>query len=699
MVAPLNNSTADFDAVVNTLERKLKKIKSIKSKYKNDLIKDIRNYKGTLKIVRGKLILNADFIGEIIKSQKLNNKSDAENRVWKKLFQVCHKKGLIHKRSSYFSIGLSIVSINPNIPSLYSVKLSHIDNYLNCRDTLYDGVEELSLDEKNKVAYRDLRLYQLMPLSDKELSKISTKEITFIDKETAILYIEQNALVQTSIKTYTLIKITGIELVAILKENRDSSIVYPFNSEDIKKDFFSYKNKCYDSLQISAIRMTARNLAILSSSPLQAVIAYDRTILSKMTISELNFLHPNKVPVYLLINEMKRLRYVKKRASIDKESDENEANLFSIKDLDKLQDLLKTKVASEFHKKIEVVKNELLKYKVNPDSTAHGKLIVDYIIWLLERAKKRKKMAISTFKGYIGLLQKHLFSKVEDLSQLQPNELDTIIDSLSRLQYKGKSIRKIRALIMLFFKYHNQNQNIAHIDTASIPKSLIFKEELNEIVLYIANTFGKGTIRQGRNSRFYVLEIQALIILAFYTGLRKNELRSRLLQDISIHDKKIYIDVNSDGLKRLGLKLKTSNAKRRVGATIENEGHLKILKNFLKHRETVKNKSDFLFLEVEKNEFIKDEQVFIKYRVKSKVLPESEFDEIGAILQNLIHRYVSFHSFRHSYATYEVKKILQNLSSNPHELIDLSVRMGHESPETTLRVYVHRSVLEMGGAL
>jgi len=89
-----------------------------------------------------------------------------------------------------------------------------------------------------------------------------------------------------------------------------------------------------------------------------------------------------------------------------------------------------------------------------------------------------------------------------------------------------------------------------------------------------------------------------------------------------------------------------------------------------------------------------DDMTHIKYAVKSKALPEIEFDDVTAILQGLTGRYVTFHSFRHSYASYEVKRIIENPSADPHQLIDLAVKMGHESSAIFLKVYTHRSVID-----
>lgn len=680
-----------------TLTEKIKKVRTINASFRNKFLKSIESFDDEIKVVSGKFVLKPKFYEHLIKSNNLNEKMQDENKAWKHLFDECRKAKLIHKSSSYFPKGLRIVSINPNVPSLFSVGYTSVDQYIKNRAELYSKVNDSTLLDKNKVAYRDLRLYQMMPLSSGELERINTRDIIFLGDHEALLYVEHHSIIATSIPIYSLIRVRGKELIDILKENFRAGVENPFLDVELKSDFAKYKTRYYGSSHISAINMTARNIAVLHSSPVKAVVSYDRTSVSKLTISEVNVLYPNSVPKHLLEQETERVFFALKRPNVDRESSENESESFTIKDLEKLQEMMKIQTASEFRKKIPGVKRELNSYLSSPESTTHGKFIVEYSLNLLDRVENRNKLAISTFKGYLGILDKHLFSKVEDLGMLQSSELDAIIGSLFRLQYKGKSIRKIRSLIMSFFKYHNQHHAMAHIDTSSVPRSLVFKDELTEILAYVKNTVGQGTIRKGKYSYFYMLEIQALIILAFYTGLRKSELRSRLLKDISVYDSKIYVDVNADGLKRLGLRLKTSNAKRRVCAIIDDVEHLKILQDFLVCRDKIKNKSDFLFLKVVTNESAQEDSTHITYAVKSKALPESEFDEITTMLQSITGRYVTFHSFRHSYASYEVKRIIDNPNSNPHQLIDLAVRMGHESPETTLKVYTHRSVLDLGG--
>ena len=134
------------------------------------------------------------------------------------------------------------------------------------------------------------------------------------------------------------------------------------------------------------------------------------------------------------------------------------------------------------------------------------------------------------------------------------------------------------------------------------------------------------------------------------------------------------------------MKLKTSTAKRRICTVIEDLDHLNIIRSYLYVRKNLKNKNKFLFLDVSRD-----------FNIRSKPMKENVFDKFSETLKEVTGRYVSFHSLRHSFASYEVKKILANLGSNPYQLMDLSLKMGHESPETTLKIYTHRSVLDLGG--
>jgi len=162
-------------------------------------------------------------------------------------------------------------------------------------------------------------------------------------------------------------------------------------------------------------------------------------------------------------------------------------------------------------------------------------------------------------------------------------------------------------------------------------------------------------------------------------------LRSRLLSDLYYDEAtgKFFLDINTEGMEDLGIRPKTTNAVRRISFEIENPFHLKKIMEFLKYRKKIKNKSRYLFLEIDRK----------SNRIKSKAIEEPVFDELSAIIQNITKRYASFHSLRHSYASYETLKILNNPNANVYSFIDLSTKMGHESPEITFKVYIHASLI------
>lgn len=675
------------DGNLKALEGKMKGKRGLGKDHRNMFLKSLRSY-NDLKFVAGKPVLSKKFYAHFSEEHKLDALTDSgkEEKMLYKFFAKLKKLGLIHQRSANFPKALSIISLNPNITSLYRVSLSHISKFTRAKSHHYDYVEMMRLDEKIAMLYTDLRLFQMQPLYHNELRSVKSSDIFFLDEDHAMIYLERDTIVRNTIAPYQLISICGHKTIELLQEICDKQTSYLFGNDSLEEHFKEYKNKYFGTLPLSAIHMTRVNSYVFHSSPLAVTLASNRNVASPVTLSELNTLFPNKISDEHLHKEAQRVLQAISRPDMEDVVLESERELFSIEEFVKLQDLLKTKTSSEFRLKVVAVKNELNKYIDDPVVSDHVKLIAKYILYLLDRYEKKAKMAASTIKNYIGLLNKHLFSKVEDLGNVQTHELNAILSELERLSYKQKSIRKTRALISTFFTLSNSNHTLNSINLSSYPKSLIYEHELDEVLSYIENLTMNHVQRQGIRYRFGILQMKALVLVGFYTGLRKSELRSRLLSDLYIYGNKLCTDVNKKGLKKLDLRLKTSNAKRRVCTEILNETHMSIIKEFLEIRKSISNKSPFLFLRISKNNTI-----------RSKAVDESVFDDLTMVLQSLTGRYVSFHSLRHSYATYEVKKILDSVDSDPYELIDLSVRMGHESPETTLKVYTHRSVLDLGG--
>lgn len=682
VVDTLSKPTLDIDA----LKAKMQGKRGLSKEMRTKLLSSLQSNRD-LKVVKSKAVLNLNFYAQFIKDHKLNeNKDKKDDNEYYNFFKKLKKYGLVHKTSALFPKQLSIVSINPNIASLHRVSLSHLDAYLDAKDKLFTHISSADTEEKIEQLYIYLRLFNKQTLKPNELKRIRVSDVIFVNDDKAIIYLERDNIISNTISPYHLITILDYEVITILKDVCIEKTKNLFFIDEHEKALQKFKKNYFDTLSISGIHMTGMNLELLHNSPIHTALATTRNTTSADTLSDINALHPNCVPEHLMNMEAKRVLHALSRPEVEETILESDAELFSIEQFTKLQELLRTKTSSEFRSGVTVTKNELEKYIKDKHVSQHIKLIASYILYLLKRYEKKQKMAASTVKNYIGLLNKHLFHRVEDLSNVQTHEINEILVSLERLRYKHKSIRKIRALVRSFFDMSNANHKLENINISSYPKSLILDTEIDDILTYIDTSISSTAQRKGTRYQFNILQAQALILLGFYTGLRKNELRSRLLRDVYIHDDTICIHVNKNGLKKLDMSLKTSNAKRRVCTEIKNKIHLAIIKKFLKLRQSLKIKSPFVFLRISKNNTI-----------RSKAIDESVFDELTEILQSMTGRYVSFHSLRHSYATYEMKKILNATADDPYAVMDLSLKMGHESPETTLKVYTHRSVLDLRG--
>jgi integrase len=172
------------------------------------------------------------------------------------------------------------------------------------------------------------------------------------------------------------------------------------------------------------------------------------------------------------------------------------------------------------------------------------------------------------------------------------------------------------------------------------------------------------------------------VLLGFYCGVRLKEVSTLLLKDIYLYGNSLHLDINSKGIKKTGFKLKTISSKRRIDVAIENPQHLKIITEFLEMRSKLDKKSNFLFLELsEYNGFL------------NKSINVSSFEYINEIIQSVTKRYCTYHSLRHSFATYQCQRFFPKGSSYPYELLELSDKIGHRTPDTTVQSYVHGWVL------
>ncbi len=693
---------------LNKLIKSLKKKrKSLPSRLRESLIRLIEKKPELVTVQGSKIILGVSFYAEWVKEHNLDSHGAKIDKDHYKFFRKLRKYGSIHIRSSYFPKKLSLISISPTFPSLYKGNFRNIDRYIDAKRSLYS--EYISTEQMIEDMYIDMRLYQLPSFTARELKALNIGNIIFIDEATAFVYIEERGLVENiPVPPYQLISVSGLALIAALQQCAGNGMIYPFSDTALEKKLTLHRDMFFSGMSLYDIRMASQNAYLLKMRPVAAAIRSSRKVLSPVTISELSALYPSRIPKHLIELEEKRISYALTRANDNSDGTVFDSS-FSLEEFDALTELLKIKSTYEFKKKIPSVIRELRKYASSSEAEPHGILIVKYIEFALSRIEGKNKIKISTLKGYYYLLKKHLFTKIEDLSNVQAHEINDIMIHLSQQQYKDKSIVKVKFLIRGFFAFHNQEHNPIQMRMSSYPKSLVFDSEIDTILDTISTNITTVINRVGNRVQYRILRDQTIVLLARYTGVRKNELRSRLLKDFYIYENTLCVDVNSKGMRKLDMQLKTPSAKRRICVEIGNLKHLNIIKEYLRFREDLNNENKFLFLDAplvvtskRKEDHFggnkeKDEKKISYYTIRSKPMVESMFDDISSVIQQVTKRYTSFHSLRHSFATYSVLEILSNSNTDPYQLIDLAIKMGHLSPEITLKVYTHRSVLDFGG--
>ena len=719
IIMELSTNTIKLENAIQILEENMKKKNRVlPASMRKSLLKLLNNYSDLVTVKGKKIIISTQFYPAWIQEHKLDKDTEEIDVQHYKFFRKLSKYGYIHAKSSYFPKKLAVITLNPTLPSLYKGNLKEISRYKNAKKSLHcNKFSKINLPEMISLAFIDLRFFQNIKFTEREIKSINTSNIIFVNKSTAYLYLEDKGIFDnTTIPPYQMISIKGKKLVKILKKFQKSGIVYPFKDTDFEKGLSLYRQEYFPNMKMQEIRHASNNNILMQSSPLLATLAGSRKIMSAITIAELHSLYPSAIPQHLIDIESARISEALNRTKDTDDGDTFIDSSFSLEEFEYFDELLKTKNSSSFMKKKEPAKRELLQYSSLENPETHGILITKYIAHLLESVngdKKTRKIVISTFRNYYSLVRKHLFENIEDLSSVQAHEINVILQNLAINKYKDASIASVRSRITDFFTFHGKQNNVIPMNLASYPKSLVFEHEIDPILLGIDDMYNRDLVKlkalqwsnnykaltlidfqyqfiefnkksnnveQGVDTEYKILRDKAIVLIAKYSGLRKNDLRSRLIKDVYIYGNKLCIYVNSEGLKKLDLRLKTSSAKRRVCVKIIDKDHLEIINDYIEQRENLKTKNKFFFLDISEK--------------KPVVVKEAVFNKISKVIQKVTKRYTSFHSLRHTFATYSVKEILECKKVNPYKMIDLAIKMGHTSPEITLKKYTHRSVIE-----
>ncbi|MCT7480362.1 site-specific integrase [Aliarcobacter cryaerophilus] len=689
-----------IDKVIIFFKEALSKHKSLDKDFIAIFLKTIDENKDKIKIIANKIKLDTDFYDLFISHNKLDEESNLQDLVKKdnkyyKNFLKLKKYKIIHKQSSgFYPKNIMLVSTNPNPRSFILSDFSLIDKFDERKKSLEDDL--INNNENTLLSiYYYLRYFHLPSFSISELKDIKIEDIFILDenKSFVILYKDTSMIrdvAKDSDKYYETVLFNNIITKALTYIKKYTSGILFQNVENFEELIKKQLRIDFDG-SVYNIKLAKENYYIFNNSSLEYNLINKNILSVNLSLAEINTMYPNILDERLLIIEKERIKEASKKVSTLKE---NKHSRFDISDLIEFMKIMRNSAnknisledkADSFNlnKSIDDANIEL-EFLIKSDES--NKIYYAYLMKLLEELKN-KNIVISSFRSYVWIINKHIFRTIENIRDIKFNEIQKIIYNLED-SYKLKSKIKIIDRIKHFFNFCGKN-DIVKIPIGGMfyPKSFIFKEEIDPILNRIEQNFiEKNQVdRFGRVNKYKLLQKKAFLLIAFYSGLRKEELRTRLFKDINLFGNKLVIDVNTLGPNILKTTLKTKNARRRVETFIDDFQHIKIIEDFLKLRIEIKKNRIIKFLFLDSN----------KTTILIKPISETYINDISISIKEVVNRYVSFHSLRHSFATYQFKKILEEIDDYPYAMLQLAMMMGHSHYNTTLDSYIHYDFIRL----
>lgn len=308
------------------------------------------------------------------------------------------------------------------------------------------------------------------------------------------------------------------------------------------------------------------------------------------------------------------------------------------------------------------------------------------IIEKVDPSVSKKTIHIKTLLAYFQIYFDYCFDVIlESKNKEDIDEISINIDIKLKSNTNNSVFNKYKIKIEKYFDYIKNPIHINRDSTRIFKRSVIFQEEVDDIISSLREIDGSYTSEMVKNRRI------VFVIIAYFTGLRRSELRSRRVRDF-YHIKnsnKFNIDVNKKGMeiinkyeKSTSNKLKSTNAKRAFEFEIP-EKYLNIVTDYLYYLE--KNNIEFLFPSLNANSSFS----------KKRAIELSNINSINKILRSITIRYCTIHSFRHGFITRELGKLLLKEKKSIDDIFNLIVIFGHSSFYTSLQNYAHLGLIKL----
>lgn len=689
--------TQKQETAFSYFQNAIKNVKFSKA-YKDWVVYLVAKNIDSIKIIKNRFVFKRDFYSLLVEYIKENHKQlysrkkevKLDNEFYK-FFNTLKRKEYIHRSSTFYPKSLILTSINPNPFNMLHTNFEDLDSYAIAKKKFeYDLDREPSLQG----LYIYLRLFNSYIFTKQMLQTLHFHDVLYLSEEKSAFVLYYKLLMKSfsNNKIYTVVPLDSYvtKILRKLKYELDLTSNYSSMFVEINKfedGLYLYKKKNLPTVSMNSIRAINKTYHNLKTCSAVSTLISRTVATVPLSLADVNALFPNSINSSSMSYEKSLIQKCFEYRKDDSEWFEFEKDpfcYFDIYETIEFEYIVKSKTEPEV-KDITAALDKLKKMR-EITSSETKKLIYSYLIDLLHRLLTRK-IRHRTFKNYVYTLNKHIFKMIENLEDIKPYEVHAIINRIERDHYSKKTVDTFNVIFKNFFAFINKQGFVIDLPALLYPKSIIFENEVDKILELIEDNHEDiNEYRQTKRSKLLLLQKKAIVLLAFYSGLRKNELRTRLLRDIYYDGDRIYIDVNEKGLKKEKLKLKNKNAKRRVELTTCTQEHLEILKQWYELRKKLFDDPDtFLFL---KNQG--------KKIYRKKVIEEDIFEEFNKIIKYVTRRYATFHSFRHSFATYRLKEILNKKGNDKaYELLEFSIQMGHQTPQITFNSYIHYGIIEL----
>lgn len=659
----------------------------IKKRYK-DILEHILKHIDSKNIYDNKIYLDYQLCSNI-----------SEHTIIKKNSMLVHNftkflksNHFITSNSKLFPRHQVMRSINPLSKSFINTNFSNFDNILDIKDELLKKINSTHLLtlEKEILIYVFFRLFivkkipvfyykyfryeNIFHVNEKILLVIRLEEkkvtnevgITFVPLKTILFSEEESVILKQIFK----------KNVQLLNDYND----YLFTKDE---DYYEKKLKkfCIDkNISIKAANNAANFNFSYESSPLELTL-YTQYSYPQLSLFEIDKLHPHVISKNLLDIEKQNLEFYRNSPS---NIDDCELDLDDQLANDDYEIFEKFKTIKKVNKSKYVSKEYLKKWyffiERYKEHDTFSKM-TSYVKHLLDKANKEintNAITSKTLQSYLQRIFDYCFTIIIKSNDLE-DALIKIDEKLKKNIISSEVLAKYEEDINKFLsnEYNIKKEKINNI--INYNRSIVFEDELVNLVSRLKY--------QDKKYKDEILKLrrQVFVIIAYYSGLRKSELQTRLLKNFSyISNNTFQLYVSSEGFKKskINSSLKNVNAKRRIEFTITNKKLFELVKRY--HNLIRQKELTFVFPDI---------LILTKKVSKKRVIKTSEVDKINKILQKITKRYTTLHSFRHTYATNEVKKLIHSKTKSVSDIFDLCVRLGHSDFETTIKRYVHIALI------